>query len=1138
MRIRKWTFLMAFYVLLTGFPVCSMTLERVADIGGASFAVLNAGNVTYVNEGRRLNILDTADPAQPRLMHCLVLDDVIGDIDQYIVFIIVLTENAGLYMVDVSDIDAPKITGRLNEFRQARDVHVEGGYAHIADSSGYHIVRLVGADAPRSVAWFPLSHPASACWVDEGTAYVVESVYGINFYDVSDPENASFIDAYPVNNYIGGADRIVVRSGYAYMTNMYEGSVSIYDVRQPNSVSRTGIYISANFTPVRLELAGQTAYAGGLDGSVHVLNIQNPAWPAWISTLQTMNFVYSLDVSAGRLYIANGAVHLQIYNVTDPNAPLPLSRWFGTASEVDQVTVSGNRAYLAAGTGGLTILNTSNPLNPVKAGHIYRKGFQVQAVDGTDTYVFAGDQDSLYIINAADPANPVFESGVRMIQAPGTPGMPYIREIKSRGGRIYTACGYAGFNIVSMVPTTAASVIASYGTPGYTRDIESQGNYIYSADVSHFRILDISDLNGIQPVFEDTGGLYNGVGVNANYAFTAGGNLISYSIQNPSAIQKAGEAVPAFETSALFLYYSSLFSTGPEGIKVHDIGNAASPSFLAGSNAIAGQQAVDVCVSGDYLYAAEGLRGLTVYRIHGGSQPDLPGVVTHTGDSGSGSLRDAIDFVNTHPGADYIAFAIPKTDPGFDAALGAWIIKPQSAYAMMNEANVVIDGASQNYFTGEDTNPYGPEIVIDGSEAGANKSGLVFSAGGHSLIVHDLCIMNFDLTGLWILGGRDCVIRGCYVGVTADGMHAAGNYSGISLSEGTQNASIISGDHHPTIVSGNTESGISIVLNSRHNTIAGCIIGMNRNLTGVIPNQASGIRLYYEADSNGVHENWIGGNGDGIAVYESSYNYIRRNLIGTDSLWQQAFGNTGNGILIQASQDNSSEYNIVTDNWIGNNDQYGVSMAGTRARCNTLVMNRISANQSGGIENTNQASDQIQRPYFLSFINEQLIGQAGVLNQIFVYTDEDGQGRVQLGDSYADENGEFIFNVNGLTLLDNLTAMAIDTAGNTSGFSDPIESGVTAVDDLGLPAVFALAQNFPNPFNHATTVVYTLPGKCRVLIRIYDIKGREMAVLVDREQHAGTYRVVWDAGHLSSGLYMVHMKAGEFSAVRKMGFLK
>ena len=90
-----------------------------------------------------------------------------------------------------------------------------------------------------------------------------------------------------------------------------------------------------------------------------------------------------------------------------------------------------------------------------------------------------------------------------------------------------------------------------------------------------------------------------------------------------------------------------------------------------------------------------------------------------------------------------------------------------------------------------------------------------------------------------------------------------------------------------------------------------------------------------------------------------------------------------------------------------------------------------------------------------------------------------------------------------------------------------------------IPASFSLEQNFPNPFNPSTTIVYNLPQNSFVSLKVYNAIGLEVAVLVNETQSADIHRVSFDASRLGSGIYYYSIKAGSnFSQTKKMIVLK
>lgn len=87
-------------------------------------------------------------------------------------------------------------------------------------------------------------------------------------------------------------------------------------------------------------------------------------------------------------------------------------------------------------------------------------------------------------------------------------------------------------------------------------------------------------------------------------------------------------------------------------------------------------------------------------------------------------------------------------------------------------------------------------------------------------------------------------------------------------------------------------------------------------------------------------------------------------------------------------------------------------------------------------------------------------------------------------------------------------------------------------------ARFWLWQNYPNPFNPVTIIEFSVPERARVMVRLYDVAGREVGRLVDEEMDPGRYTRLLDAGSLSSGVYFCRMESGSFTETRKLVLLK
>ena len=108
-----------------------------------------------------------------------------------------------------------------------------------------------------------------------------------------------------------------------------------------------------------------------------------------------------------------------------------------------------------------------------------------------------------------------------------------------------------------------------------------------------------------------------------------------------------------------------------------------------------------------------------------------------------------------------------------------------------------------------------------------------------------------------------------------------------------------------------------------------------------------------------------------------------------------------------------------------------------------------------------------------------------------------------------------------------------------------IGNGVTAVlDNPGeIPTQFSLQQNYPNPFNPSTKIRYSVPQSSNVVIKVFDIIGNEIEILVNEDKPAGTYEVEFNSHsgevrNLPSGVYLYQLKVGSFIETKKMLLLK
>ena len=105
---------------------------------------------------------------------------------------------------------------------------------------------------------------------------------------------------------------------------------------------------------------------------------------------------------------------------------------------------------------------------------------------------------------------------------------------------------------------------------------------------------------------------------------------------------------------------------------------------------------------------------------------------------------------------------------------------------------------------------------------------------------------------------------------------------------------------------------------------------------------------------------------------------------------------------------------------------------------------------------------------------------------------------------------------------------------NTIAWYENLMGNTCTKDIAMIPGVFSLHQNYPNPFNPETTIRFNLSRKSHVMLRVYDILGKQIAILVDRQMNIGHHKIPFHAENLASGIYFYHIETGEYTETKKM----
>jgi hypothetical protein len=133
-------------------------------------------------------------------------------------------------------------------------------------------------------------------------------------------------------------------------------------------------------------------------------------------------------------------------------------------------------------------------------------------------------------------------------------------------------------------------------------------------------------------------------------------------------------------------------------------------------------------------------------------------------------------------------------------------------------------------------------------------------------------------------------------------------------------------------------------------------------------------------------------------------------------------------------------------------------------------------------------------------------------------------------DAYYFKAGDYL-NYNGTNPVVNGQVQFYALTLNRPSTAIENESGS---DQGSLPKIASLSQNFPNPFNPSTTLSFELSVLSPVDLRVFDLLGREVAILMNEEKPPGEYAATWNAANMPSGLYFCTLQAGGFRETIRM----
>lgn len=479
---------------------------------------------------------------------------------------------SGLKIIDLSNPADPIVSGSLVGLGgTSRGIAVSGGYAYIVTGTGLKVVNIADPTKPTLAGSYTDGSNISVAnhvKVLGEHAYVSDGYRGLLIFNVSDPARPVYRGRYYPS---GGVSRPVGVSGshvYLFGGPQFREGLIVIDVSDPSSPTVTGTCRLSNASlDGPCEVSGSYAYAISYDDTLMVFDVRDPSNPTILTKHALVGSGTAITVSDNHLFVVRGIDGVQVFDVSNPSEPV-LKGNYDTPGRTHSVSVSGDYAVLADDERGLQVFDVKAELRGSLVGACNTPGFAHSMM--SDVRYIADGEAGLLEVDASDPAAPTI---VGTYDTPGEAVDCSYPPMAGPMGHVLIADAGRGLQILRTGGLGDPSLVGNYNTPGRANSLAAvRGRHAYIADGSGgLQIVDVSD-----PA-------------------------------NPSL---AGTLPTGGEARSVAVW-SNVFVADVDGLRIVRVSTAGEPTLI-GSHDTPGQ-AVDVIVSEDYAYVADGDCGVQIY---------------------------------------------------------------------------------------------------------------------------------------------------------------------------------------------------------------------------------------------------------------------------------------------------------------------------------------------------------------------------------------------------------------------------------------------------------------------------------------------------------------------------------------------
>jgi hypothetical protein len=286
----------------------------------------------------------------------------------------------------------------------------------------------------------------------------------------------------------------------------------------------SSLYNFWGFPPQAVKVIGDYAYYASCWDGLIILDISNPFAPSFEGRFQTKGWTSCIDIQGDLAFAAcysnppenNG---LEIIDISDPSAPSRIL-FYQIGTGVNEVDVEGNLAYITTMDGNFEVIDISNPTNPVLRDIYGFPGYSNGVFVLSNYCYFTSLPGGLRIMNILNPDS-IYQTGICNTSHP--PGRLFVE-----GSYSYINEGSYGVEVMNITNPTRPFIVNIYNTPGNSCDCLKNRSYLFVADDSGVRILNVENVNNIFEVgsfIPNYGGMVNivyGIALQDEYLYTAG----------------------------------------------------------------------------------------------------------------------------------------------------------------------------------------------------------------------------------------------------------------------------------------------------------------------------------------------------------------------------------------------------------------------------------------------------------------------------------------------------------------------------------------------------------------------------------------------------------------------------------------